>query len=444
MTDLTRIGALGALRSRWSLVIVIFVPLLGALLSLVYLGGALAPAENTRDLPIAVVNEDRATGTAPDTPTAAEQVAGGVTGIPALRAKVSWYTLGRAEAERRMERGGISATVVVPRGFSRSVGELAAAAARPGAVVKAWPSVQILTNPRAGSMESALGQSLATQSVAALSAQLGSQLADEVTAAAHEPLGPTARALLKDPVRTEATAFRPVEEHSGLGLGPFYYAIVLIMAGFLGANVVNSILDTSLGYQPSEFGPVRKVTPQAPISRTQTLLAKMTATAASGAVAGTAALLVARYVLDMDTPHLPQLWLFSVCTVAVIGVSVQVLYAALGPSFGILASSFFFIIMGLPTSGGAISLHAVPDAYRAVAEFIPMRHVTDGVRAIVFYDAIGAAGLARAWLMLAVGLAVALAVGFAITSYYDRAGFRRSFPPKPDPENAAGSAPVSA
>ena len=39
------------------------------------------------------------------------------------------------------------------------------------------------------------------------------------------------------------------------------------------------------------------------------------------------------------------------------------------------------------------------------------------------------AGLTRAWIMIAIGVVVALLFGFAMTRYYDRKGLRRLAPP---------------
>jgi hypothetical protein len=53
-----------------------------------------------------------------------------------------------------------------------------------------------------------------------------------------------------------------------------------------------------------------------------------------------------------------------------------------------------------------------------------MRQLSDGVRAILYFDARGDAGLTRAWIMIAIGAALALLFGFAMTTYYDRKGHK--------------------
>jgi positive regulator of sigma E activity len=57
-----------------------------------------------------------------------------------------------------------------------------------------------------------------------------------------------------------------------------------------------------------------------------------------------------------------------------------------------------------------------------------MRQLSDGVRAILYFDARGDAGLTRSWIMIAIGAALALLFGFAMTRYYDRKGHKRLAP----------------
>lgn len=89
-------------------------------------------------------------------------------------------------------------------------------------------------------------------------------------------------------------------------------------------------------------------------------------------------------ILAMDAGHLPLLWLCSYCATLAIGLGVQAINAAFG-GIGQLVSMFVFIVLG------------------------------DRVRAILCFDARGDAGLTRAWIMTAVGTALALLFGCAMT-----------------------------
>ncbi len=132
-------------------------------------------------------------------------------------------------------------------------------------------------------------------------------------------------------------------------------------------------------------------------------------------------------VLGMDASHIPLLALFSYCSCLSVGLGVQAINAAFG-SIGQIVSMFVFIALALPSSGATIPLEAVPGFYRFLAVFEPMRQLVSGVRAILYFDARADAGLGRAWIMLAVGFALALVFGFLMTRYYDRKGLHRMVP----------------
>ncbi|MHA6761417.1 DUF3533 domain-containing protein [Streptacidiphilus sp. PAMC 29251] len=83
---------------------------------------------------------------------------------------------------------------------------------------------------------------------------------------------------------------------------------------------------------------------------------------------------------------------------------------------------FVFIVLALPSSGATNPLQAVPGFYRFLAIFEPMRQLSGGIRAILFFDARANAGVASAWTMIAIGVAVALLFGLAMTRSYDRKG----------------------
>jgi hypothetical protein len=65
---------------------------------------------------------------------------------------------------------------------------------------------------------------------------------------------------------------------------------------------------------------------------------------------------------------------------------------------------------------------------RFLANFEPLRQILDGVRAILYFDAKGAAGLTRAWVATAIGLVFWVSLGALVTIWYDRKGMYRMLP----------------
>lgn len=278
----------------------------------------------------------------------------------------------------------------------------------------------VLTNPGLGSLGSSLTAQINQRAAHQASLTIGKQLSATTDLA-------TTRLLLTDPVAVTTEVGHPIGRHSGLGLTAFYYTLLLVLGGFIGGNLVNSGVDTALGYADSEIGPWHSRHPTVPISRTQTLILKMLMTAGISVLTTTLVMVATIAILGMDASHLPMLWIFSYCATVAVGLGVQAINAAFG-GIGQLVSMFVFIALALPSSGATVPLEATPGFYRFLGVFEPMHQLSSGVRSILYFDARADAGLARGWIMIAVGVALALAFGLAMTHYYDRRGLRRLTP----------------
>ncbi|GAA3120846.1 hypothetical protein GCM10020254_80040 [Streptomyces goshikiensis] len=138
-------------------------------------------------------------------------------------------------------------------------------------------------------------------------------------------------------------------------------------------------------------------------------------------------------ILDMDASHLGLLWLYSVATIAVVGIGSLALFAAFGTP-GMLLATIVFVAMAVPSSGATVPVQALPGFFRALAEFEPLRQLTEGLRSLLYYGAQADAGLARAWASMGVAFVAALVFGFAVTRVYDRRGLHRI----PHPEAGTG------
>ncbi|MEU6377235.1 DUF3533 domain-containing protein [Streptomyces sp. NPDC046909] len=389
--------------------------LLALLLSLLYMGGIVNPQGDLKDLPIALVNSDTGQPLPGQKQNLGTQVAGAIMSDTSYD-KADWRRLTRTQAQDELDSGKVYGALVIPTDFTASVGALTTT----GATVR--PTMTVLTNPGKGS----LGSSLAGQITTAAARQASQTIGKELTAAAPRA-NATQKLLLADPVTVATEVGHPVGRHSGLGLTAFYYTLLLVLAGFMGGNIVSNGVDTALGYADNEIGPWHTRLPTVPISRTQTLLLKMAMTAGITLLTVSLVMLACVTFLNMDATHLPLLWIYSYCASLAVGLGVQAINAAFG-GIGQLVSMFVFIVLGLPSSGATVPLQAVPDFYRFLSHFEPMRQLSDGVRAILYFDARGDAGLTRAWTMTAIGAVLGVLFGFAMTVYYDRKGHKRLTP----------------
>ncbi|GAA3837462.1 YhgE/Pip domain-containing protein [Streptomyces coacervatus] len=390
--------------------------LLALLLALLYMGGIVNPQGALHHLPIALVNGDTGKPPAGQKQNAGTQIAAAITSDTS-NDKAEWRTLSLAEAKDELDSGKVYGALVIPADFTASITALTTADAT------TRPTMTVLTNPGKGSLGSSLASKITTTAAQQASQTIGKQL----TAAAGTQANSTTKLLLADPVNVVTQVGHPIGSHSGLGLSAFYYTLLLVLAGFMGGNVISNAVDTSLGYADTEIGPLHTRRPTVPISRTQTLLLNMVMTAGITVVSVSLIMLATITILGMDATHIPLLWIYSYCAALAVGLGVQAINAAFG-GVGQLVSMFVFIVLGLPSSGATVPLQAVPGFYRFLSHFEPMRQLSDGVRAILYFEARGDAGLTRSWIMIAIGASLALLFGFAMTRYYDRKGHKRLTP----------------
>ncbi|MGW4851029.1 YhgE/Pip domain-containing protein [Streptomyces sp. NPDC004288] len=400
--------------ARLWLVPTVLCALVSLLLSLLYMGGILSPSDHLDRLPIALVDQDEGRPLPGGTENLGKQITDSIAATGSTTADIDWRRLDRAQAQDALASGKVYGALVVPPDFTASVAALTTnrAAAR--------PTLTVLTNPGLGSLGSSLASQINQGAAHRASLTIGKQLSPAATE-------PTTRVLLADPVAVTTRVGHPIGRHSGLGLSAFYYTLLLVLGGFIGGNLVHSGVDTALGYMDSEIGPWHTRRPTVPVSRTQTLVLKMLMTAGISLLTTTLVMVATIAVLGMDAGHLPMLWLFSYCATVAVGLGVQAINAAFG-GIGQLVSMFVFIALALPSSGATVPLEATPGFYRFLGLFEPMHQLSAGVRAILYFDARADAGLARGWIMIAVGVVLALVFGFAMTHYYDRRGLRRLTP----------------
>lgn len=396
----------------WLAPLLITLALMSALCAL-YLGGILNPTTNLRHFPIAVVNEDAG-------PAGAQIADGLVAGLD--KQKFTVRVLSKNEAVRQLDRAQVYGEVRIPPTFSSSLREYGASALMPTHATR--PVITISTNPRAGTLGASIANQTLTMAMGVVEGQVGQRLTAEVTAqAGGTPLTGASAVGLATPIDIKSAVYHPLPNGTGNGLSAFYYALLLLLAGFTGSIVVNTLVDALLGYVPAEFGPVYRFAEQVKISRFQTLLVKW-AIMVLLALLTSAAYLAIAHGLGMPIELGWQLWAYGAFAIAAVGITSTSLLSALG-TIGLLVGLLIFVFLGLPSAGATVPLEAVPPFFRWLAEFEPMHQVFLGTRSLLYLAGNTEAGLAQALWMTAIGLAIGLLLGGVATHLYDRKGFHR-------------------
>lgn len=396
----------------WGAPLVITLALMSALCAL-YLGGILNPTTNLRHFPIAVVNEDAG-------PAGAQIVDRLVNGLDKNKFDVRVVTF--SEAKHLLDTGRVYGSMLVPPSFSSKLRDLATSAVTPSRADR--PVITISTNPRAGTLGSSIAGQTLNMAMDIANGVAGERLLSEVAAqTGGAPLAGAAEVGLSTPIDIESTVYNPLPNGTGNGLSAFYYALLLLLAGFTGSIVVSTLVDALLGYVPAEFGPVYRFAGQVRISRLQTLLVKWLMMVLLALLTSAAYLAIAGG-LGMPIDLGWQLWAFGVFAIAAVGITSSSLLSVLGTA-GLLVSLLIFVILGLPSAGATVPLEATPPFFRWLAEFEPMHQVFLGTRSLLYFKGRADTGLSEALTMTAIGLIIGLLLGGIVTHLYDRKGFHR-------------------
>ena len=224
------------------------------------------------------------------------------------------------------------------------------------------------------------------------------------------------------PSTLQVNDYDPLPNGTGNGLSAFYYALLLLLAGFTGSIIVGSLVDSMLGFVPSELGPIYRFAEKVNISRFRALLVKWALMAVMAAADVGGLPRDSALVGHADTQRVAAV-AYGVFTIAAVGITSTSLIAVLG-SMGLLVNLFIFVMLGLPSNGATIPLQASPPVFGWLAEVEPMHQVFLGTRALLYFDGRADAGLADALTMTGVGLVIGLLVGGVLTRFYDRQGMQ--------------------
>lgn len=407
---------------------------LALLFAVFYVGANIDPVDHMKNLPVGLVNADKGAAVGGKQVNLGAQITESIKKSTASGDRIDWKVMDEKEMKDELGKGKLFGALVVPADFTTSATALTGTAPTG---TPAHPTLTVLTNQSAGSLGSGLARTATTQAAENASLQVGRELAAQI-GPGQAKLPAAARVLLTDPAAVTVEDGHPLDSHSGLGLTAFYYALTLVVVGMLSANVISGQVDHALGYTHNDMGPLRLHRPLIRATRVQTLTISSTLMAALSLPMGTLVMAGAVGIMGMHAAHLPLLWLYSVCAIAVTGIGALTLLAVFGTP-GMLVVTLVFIGMAVPTSGATTPIEALPGFYRFLAEFEPLRQITGGIRSILYYDAQGDAGLTRGWVMMAAGLVAAALFGFGVLGWYDRKGLHR-IPEETKPEKTAAPA----
>jgi len=406
-------------RSVWVPPLVLVAVLIVAM-TLVYFGSVVNPTGHLHGLPVAVVNQDAGADIAGRHVSFGAQIASGLIGTPAVSSRLALRPSTLAQAKHEMDVAKEYTAVVIPPGFTNNLLALAGVSR-----ATSRPAVELLTNPRAGTLAVSLATGVLQPALLQASRAIGQKLTP--LSSAH-PASAAPSPVVADPVTVSTVAYRPPPPHSALGLSAFYIALLTTFCGFLGGVIVTISIDAVLGYAATEIGPMWRQRQPVAISRVQTLISKWVMAVGLTVILTGLMLFTAVVILGMNSPDFLSLWLLCWFAAMVVAIGTIVLFAALG-TIGQLVALLVFVYLALASSGGTVPLEALGGFFRFFANFEPLRQILVGVRAILYFAGRGDAGLTRAWVASGIGLVFWVGVGLLVTAWYDH---RRLYRMPPD------------
>jgi YhgE/Pip-like protein len=409
-------------RAVWALPLLVAAVVV-AVMTTLYISSVVNPLAHLRGLPVALVNQDRGATLGSQQLEVGQQVQAGLLANPEVSGRLRLVVSTLPDAQQAMDRDGLYAALVIPPDFTTNLLRTSGLD-RANEAAAAAPEIEILANQRAGTVGVNLATGVLQPALAVASRQIGERL---TALAPADATAAATRLFLANPVTVTILQYRPLPADSALGLSAFYTALLTIMCGFLGATIVNSVVDSALGYAANEIGPRWRQRQPLPIDRWQTLLIKWAIVVPLTGVLTALMLAVAVGGLGMDAPYPALLWLYTWLCAASVGAGTIVLFAVAG-TYGQLIGVLLFVYAGLASAGGTVPVEALPGPLHLLSYLEPLRQILSGTRSIMYFGARADAGLARGTLDAALGLLVWLIVGTVVVKWYDRKRLYRLHP----------------
>lgn len=193
----------------------------------------------------------------------------------------------------------------------------------------------------------------------------------------------------------------PLPDHDVSGLGAMFLATALVMAGYLPFSVLVSNSPELLRF--------RRIVP---------LLAGWAALVAALVWVVTGPVLGV-----VSTDHTAAVLGIAWLGVFAIG-SVQLFFTRLFGSMAVLVGMLLLMVLGIPSSNMAMSVHTMPPLFPFLHNFLPTAAIGESLRSVLYFDG---AGVAPHLLVLAIGAVV----GLALTAAFDAIKRRRTPNPAP-------------
>ncbi len=396
----------------WSLVALGGV--LAFIMSFSYLHAFLEPTNRLEDVPIGIVNLDRgASALGQELKVGDQVVQQAVAPQPGPKQPVRWVRYrSRAALAHDIRDFNVYGGFVIPADFSARIAALGTA------LGDAPPArIEVLASSGTGQFGTAVFDRITGTLVPEASAAVRAQVLDQLTAAGLQ-VPPSGVRTLGTPVVAKTIDLVPVSDKSGRGLAPFYFALMMTLAGFASTTAVSIGIDVLAGHE--EFDVLGRIVrfPDRGVTESARWRAKAVIVMAMAPLAALAETVMAVDILGMQTSSAAKLFFFAWLGIAAVAALTLVFLVAFG-IIGELVAVIFITIFGVPSALGVYPQYALPPLFQFISDWHPMRFATDGARSIVFFGGRSAAGLGTAIPVLFAYLVGSILAGWGLAKVVD-------------------------
>ncbi|GCE45619.1 YhgE/Pip-like protein [Thermosporothrix hazakensis] len=425
-----------------------------------YLGGLLDPEGNMQDFPILIANEDHGAKLDGKQINLGDKITEKIKDINSKNNKdankIKWIEVkNRQAALDQLNNDEAYAAIVIPSDYTSRIAQLRDLKKQNK---KEPVTLEVLTNHAAGSIAGSEGEKIAQGAamkatndvLTALPAikpagiklktpqtpaeyQLFQQqlmtdpqgvIKAQATEAAKQAADQTKRIAeiqgqLQKSVIPTVTDAEPTGAKSGHGIGAFYFSLMLSLIGYLGTTIIHLGTELVIGrIEVDVFGKAIRF-PRGQISPLLLWFSKLVLVVILAVVMGPVLTWLAVNCFGMPVSDGVKLGWFSILGIGAIGLITLALATGFG-EIGVLLALFLTTILGVPAAGGIYPLQMVPDFFRALSGWLPLRYLSDGLRSLVFYNARMEAGLRSAITVTSIyaGIGFLLSLVFAAISQF--------------------------
>lgn len=386
--------------------------LLAALMTFAYVGAFVDPLDELHDLKIAVVDLDRPVEVAGQT----IDVGGDVVQATAAdsTAAVSWVTYESRDAVLdALDRNELAGAVILPADLSERVGAI-------GTTMGAAPQaqVEVLRNAGAGSLQPAVVDEATDALLRQLNASVAERLSSTLTSLGVQ-VAPANVAALATPVVATVDDAPDIGNHGGRGLPPLYVAVMTTLTGLVGAIAIHTAVGAVAGRERIEV-----MGREVPVDRLRVRPGPRywQEAALVGVLAVGSAIVIPWVAVGLLGAHADRP--FLAMPVVALGVLVAGWLTLLCvTAFGVLGEVLVVLlttIFGVPSARGVYPAEALPGFFRFLGTFLPLRFLTDAMRAVFFFDGNDDAGLRTAFVVLWIWALGSLLVGGLVAGAISR------------------------